>query len=146
MGISTKFPTADQKLFCTYSKRSSIPSPIKPLFSGFSTSLMGHLTKQSLCSLCCKRRSSRTQHVQDVQVCSRKTCVKTRHLLERALMESSSPVIKFYHYHHVSYVNKDIPDRVHYSCELHAKEAPNIGALAELPENIVRPQPEAYRY
>ena len=108
---------------------------------------MGHNTKQSLCSLCGKRRSSRAQHAQDVQVCSRKTCAKTQRLLERALRDSSSLVIKVYHYYHVSYMNKDASNCVHYnSCGLHAKEAPDIEELIELPENIARPRPNAHRY
>ena len=102
---------------------------------------MGHNTKQSLCSLCGKRRSSRAQYVQDVQVCSRKTCAKTQRLLERALKNSTSPVITVHHYYHGSYEN----NAIRYSYDLHAKAAPNIEALTELPDNIVRPRPEANR-
>ena len=102
-------------------------------------------TRQSLCLLCGKRRSSRTQHIQDVQVCSRKTCAKTQRLIERVLRDSSSPVIRVHHYYHAIYANNDISNCLHYSCDLHA-EVPNIEALAELPENYVRPRSKVRRY
>jgi hypothetical protein len=126
---------------------------------------MDYVVEGSCCSLCGKCRSGRARRAQHdegwiVQICSRRTCAKTKHLLRtasRISSNTSSLFVEVHHYHHASRPNEDRSDRTrNYSSKLHAeslqkhravlpirsalqvKEPPSVEAFTKLTENFKR--------
>jgi len=99
---------------------------------------MGRVEEGSRCLVCRKRRSSRTQRIQQdrefiEQICSRRTCAKAKRRLQNAFSMSSkagSLVIEIHHYHHSSRVHEASFNQTHTSSsELHAESLVQSGRV-----------------
>jgi hypothetical protein len=114
---------------------------------------MGRVDERSRCLVCAKRRSGRTQRVQQdreftEQICSRRTCTEVKRRLQNAVSMSSkagSLVIEVHHYHHASRIDEVCFNRKHTSSsELHAESLaqsggpPFVEPLTKPCEDVVR--------
>jgi hypothetical protein len=104
---------------------------------------MGQVFEGGCCSLCGKCRSGRTRRAEKeegmiAQVCLRKTCAEIKHLLRKALRNSSnasSLVVEVYHYYHTNRLNEDRIDRTYiYRSELYTESLPKDRAMLPVRE------------